>query len=92
MLAHKLNHPVAGAVLAIALVAAISLVPWPKLPAKPRLAIKSDRLEQSDRSELGNSGTQAAWPYGRGWQLPPERRETKGHSLKRRQGLFWFLS
>ncbi|KGJ68201.1 hypothetical protein BJA5080_00901 [Bradyrhizobium diazoefficiens SEMIA 5080] len=92
MRVHKLNHPVAGAVLAITLVAAISLASWQKLPAKHRLAIKSDRLEQIDPRDPGLGCAQAVWPYGCGWQLPPERRETKRHFPKRRQGLLWFFS
>lgn len=93
MLAHKLNHPVAGAALVIAAIAATLLVAW-QHPASHQPAVKTDRLERSDSQDLGVSDgcVQAAWPYGCVWQPPSEARETKKHAPKRRQGLFWFLS
>ena len=93
MLVHKLNHPVAGLVLALGVAMAMTLSLWKKHAGTSVDGVKGDRLEQSSAGDqegvLGCS--QLAWPYGCSWELPPEKRERRTHFRKRRT-LFRFSS
>jgi hypothetical protein len=92
MLVHKLNHPVAGLVLAIGVALAMTWSVWKKHAGTPADVLRGDRLEQRDTQDSDDPGcSQLAWPYGCGWELPPEKRERRTH-FRKRPRLFRFTS
>ena len=92
MLAHKLNNPVVGAVLAIGIVSAISAALWRSQPASYPLGIKSDRLDAMPKADCSF----AVWPYGCDWQLnaspAPPKRSKFGRRRQYRHRPMRFLS
>jgi len=92
MLAHKLNNPVVGAVLAIGIVSAISAALWRSQPASYPLGIKSDRLDTTPKADCSF----AVWPYGCDWRLnaspEPPKRSKFGRRRKYRHKPMRFLS
>jgi len=81
MLAHRLNNPVAGAVLAIGIVSAISAALWRSQPASYPLGVKSDRLDATPGADCSF----AMWPYGCDWHLNAPAAPPKHSKFGRRR-------
>jgi len=90
MFVHKLNHPTVGAMLALSVVVALSLT-WRRHSSENGITVKRDRLEQRlPGQEYRDAGcSQAAWPFGCGWQLPVENGLTRRHSPTKTQRRPW---